>query len=47
MFILDHTKKPETTDDVGLPGAPKLFVPKPGMSAKAIEEAALAAEKGL
>ena len=39
MFILDHLKKPETADAVGPQDGPKIFVPKPGMADKAIEEA--------
>jgi len=36
MFILDHTKTPEAGPEES---GPKLFVPKPGMSSQAIEEA--------
>lgn len=37
LFILDHTRKPEPgpAEDQG----PKLFIPKPGMTDQAIEEA--------
>lgn len=36
LFILDHLKKPE---EVQQAEGSKLFIPKPGMSNKAIEEA--------
>ena len=38
MFILDHTRKPEVEPGPTEAG-PKLFIPKPGMADKAIEEA--------
>ena len=38
IFILDHLKTPEAIDETGK-GGPKLFIPKPGMSNQAIEEA--------
>ena len=38
MFILDHLKTAESTEETGTAG-PKLFIPKPGMSKQAIEEA--------
>lgn len=38
MFILDHTRQPEPVQEATVQG-PKIYVPKPGMADKAIEEA--------
>ena len=39
MFILDHTKTPETVEGPAADQGPKLFIPKPGMGDQAIKEA--------
>lgn len=46
MFILDHTKPPEKVEEPEEDG-PKLFIPRPGMSIQAIQQAAEAAKKGV
>ena len=39
MFILDHTKTPEEVEGPATDQGPKLYIPKPGMADKAIEQA--------
>ena len=38
VFILDHLKTPEAIEETEA-GEPKLYIPKPGMSNQAIQEA--------
>lgn len=45
MFILDHTSRPEAIEEAEPTGS-KLFIPKPGMSNRAIKEVARVTKRG-
>jgi len=46
VFALNHLKPPDPVSEKKVKGGPKLFVPNPGMSDKAIQEARQAAGMG-